>query len=191
MTKEHKYIILSAPSGAGKTTIARHLLASGLNLEFSVTACSRSPRINEKEGIDYYFLSQEEFRERVRKGDFLEWEEVYPDHFYGTLKSEIQRIEANGNCVLFDVDVVGGLNIKKIFGSRALSMFISPPSIDALRERLEKRATDSAEKIRIRIEKAQIEMSRASEFDVTVINDNLEEALNRAESLVRGFLNER
>ena len=189
MPKDQKYIILSAPSGAGKTTIARHLLNAGLGLEFSVTACSRSRRIGETDGVDYYFLSAEEFQHRVRSGDFLEWEEVYPDHFYGTLKSEISRIHQKGNSVLFDVDVVGALNIKKIYKDQALTVFISPPSIEALKERLEKRATDPPEKIRLRLEKAAVEMARAPEFDVIIVNDNLEQALAEAEETVREFLN--
>jgi guanylate kinase len=184
-----KYIILSAPSGAGKTTIARHLLTAGLGLEFSVTACSRAMRPGETNGVDYYFLSREEFRQRLEAGDFLEWEEVYPDHFYGTLKSEITRIEANGHRVLFDVDVVGGLNIKKIFKNQALALFISPPSLESLKERLEKRATDPPEKIRLRLDKAETEMARAPEFDVIIINDNLQEALTNTENRVREFLN--
>jgi len=189
MSEIQKCIILSAPSGAGKTTIARHLLNSDLGLEFSVTACSRDRRSNETEGVDYYFLTREEFRKRVEGNEFLEWEEVYPDHFYGTLKSEIVRIEANGKRVLFDVDVVGGLNIKKIYQDKALAVFISPPSVEVLRERLIKRATDSPEKINIRLEKAQTELMRAPEFDVIIVNDNLDDALIKAENLVREFLN--
>jgi guanylate kinase len=190
MKETLKYIILSAPSGAGKTTIARHLLNAGLGLEFSITACSRAMRIGEKDGVDYYFLSKEEFKQRVAAGDFLEWEEVYPDHFYGTLNSEITRIHSNGHCVLFDVDVVGGLNIKKIYNDRALSVFVSPPSVEALKDRLEKRATDSPEKIRLRLDKARTEMERAPEFDVLIINNDLQLALAEAESVVRNFLND-
>jgi guanylate kinase len=188
MAYTKKYIILSAPSGAGKTTIAHHLLNAGLGLEFSVTACSRSMRPGETEGVDYYFLSISEFQRRVKAGDFLEWEEVYPDHFYGTLKSEITRIESNGHRVLFDVDVVGGLNIKKTFKEQALSVFISPPSVTALKERLEKRATDSPEKIQLRLEKAAIEIARAPEFDVIIVNEILEKALTETEKIVREFI---
>ncbi len=191
MPDNNKYIILSAPSGAGKTTIARHLLSSPLGLEFSITACSRSMRNGEKDGVDYYFLTAEEFQRRVKAGDFLEWEEVYPDHFYGTLKSEIARIQANGHRVLFDVDVVGGLNIKKIYQQQALAVFVSPPSVEALRERLEKRATDSPEKIRLRLDKAETEMARAPEFDVIIVNDSLQSALDHAEKTIREFLNDR
>lgn len=191
MPDNSKVIILSAPSGAGKTTIARHLLNAGLGLEFSITACSRAMRTGEKEGVDYYFLSKEEFRSRVDSGEFLEWEEVYPDHFYGTLKSEIRRIQSNGHTVLFDVDVVGGLNLKKIFRNRALSVFVSPPSVEALKDRLEKRATDSPEKIRLRLDKAETEMARAPEFDVIIVNDDLNAALAEAEKRVREFLDGR
>lgn len=186
-----KYVILSAPSGAGKTTIARHLLNAGLELEFSITACNRAMRTGETDGVDYYFLTTDDFRHKVESGDFLEWEEVYPDHFYGTLKSEIDRIQANGHRVLFDVDVVGGLNIKKIFKDQSVAIFISPPSVEALRERLEKRATDSPEKIRLRLDKAKTEMARAPEFDVIIINDNLTDALDNTENIVRKFLDGR
>lgn len=188
MSEQNKFIILSAPSGAGKTTIAHHLLNAGLGLEFSVTACSRPMRMGEINGIDYYFISQGEFRQRVSAGEFLEWEEVYPDHFYGTLKSEIDRIQANNHTVLFDVDVVGGLNIKKIFADQALAVFIRPPALETLRERLESRATDSPEKISLRLDKAKAEMARAPEFDVIIINDNLQDAVSETEHLVREFL---
>ncbi|MFA6128479.1 MAG: guanylate kinase [Bacteroidales bacterium] len=191
MPNAQKFIILSAPSGAGKTTIAKHLLEAGLGLEFSITACSRTKRTGETDGVDYYFISAEEFKTRVKAGDFVEWEEVYPDQFYGTLKSEIKRIHEKGHSVLFDVDVVGGLNIKKIYKDRALALFISPPSFGALKERLEKRATDPPEKIRIRLAKAKIELERAPEFDIIIVNDNLEEAQAKAEKLVREFVDGR
>jgi guanylate kinase len=191
MEHSPKYIILSAPSGAGKTTIAKYLLKAGLGLEFSITACSRAKREGERDGIDYYYLTKDEFTRRVHANEFLEWEEVYPEHFYGTLKSEIHRIQKNGNRVLFDVDVVGGLNIKKIFKQNALAIFISPPSVDALKERLEKRSTDSADKIMIRINKAEMEMARAPEFDVIIINNQLENALKQTENVVKEFLHER
>ena len=191
MPQDLKFIILSAPSGAGKTTIAKHLLNAGLGLEFSITACSRAIRAGETDGVDYYFISVEEFRRRVSAGDFLEWEEVYPDHFYGTLKSEIERINKKGHSVLFDVDVVGGLNIKKIYKNRALAIFISPPSFGALKERLEKRATDPPEKIRLRLEKAKMELERAPEFDAIIVNDRLEDSLVKAEKLVKDFLDDR
>ncbi len=185
-----KYIVLSAPSGAGKTTLARHLLSAGLGLEFSVTACSRAMRTGEQDGVDYFFISREEFRRRVENGDFFEWEEVYPDHFYGTLKSEIARIHSNGHSVLFDVDVAGGLTIKKLCGEKALTVFVSPPSIEALQERLEKRGTDTPEKIRLRLGKAQLEMEKAKDFDKIIVNDHLESAMREVENLVRAFLNE-
>jgi guanylate kinase len=191
MGKSNKFIILSAPSGAGKTTIARHLLSAGLNLEFSITACTRPMRTGEVNGVDYYFLTTDEFRQRVIDSDFLEWEEVYPNHFYGTLKSEINRIQQNGNRALFDVDVVGGLNIKKIFSDQVLAIFISPPSVEALKERLAKRGTDSPEKIKLRLDKALTEMARAPEFDVIVINDNLQNALAETEKIVSEFLDGR
>jgi guanylate kinase len=191
MQEAPKYIILSAPSGAGKTTIAHHLLNAGLNLEFSVTACNRSIRPGETNGVDYYFLTKEEFSQKVESSDFLEWEEVYPDHFYGTLKSEITRIQNNGHRVLFDVDVVGGLNIKKIFKEQALAIFISPPSVEALEKRLISRATDAPEKISLRLAKAMTEMERAPDFDRIIINDSLPEALVETEKLVRNFLDGR
>jgi guanylate kinase len=187
----HKYIVLSAPSGAGKTTIARHLLNAGLGLEFSVTACSREKRPGETDGVDYFFITIEEFRRKVAAGEFFEWEEVYPDHFYGTLNSEVARIHANGHSVLFDVDVAGGLNIKRLCGDLALTVFVSPPSVAALRERLVKRATDSAEKIELRLGKALIEMEKARSFDKIIVNDRLETALEEAEKLIRDFLNEK
>jgi guanylate kinase len=185
---ETRYVILSAPSGAGKTTIAHHLLQAGLGLEFSITACSRARRNGETDGVDYYFITADEFRRRVDAGEFLEWQEVYPDHFYGSLKSEMERISGNGHHVLFDVDVVGGLNIKKIYKEKALTVFISPPSLEALRERLESRATDSPEKIRLRLKKAEQEIARAKEFDVIIVNDKLDEAVAESEKRVREFL---
>jgi len=191
MKNNQKLIILSAPSGAGKTTIAKHLINAGLGLEFSVSTCSRAMRNGEINGKDYYFVSAEEFRRRMEAGEFLEWEEVYPDHWYGTLKSEIERIHQQGHAVLFDVDVIGGLNIKRIYKDQALSIFVSPPSLEALKERLEKRATDSPEKIRLRLNKASMEMEKAPEFDWVLVNDNLEEALAKAEARVKDFLEDK
>jgi len=185
----YKLIILSAPSGAGKTTIARHLLNAGLDLEFSVSACSRAMRDGEVNGRDYYFMSAAEFKKRVQAGELLEWQEVYPDHFYGTLKSEIDRIHRTGHHVLFDVDVKGGINIKKIYGDQALSVFIMPPSLEVLRERLEHRGTDSPEKIRLRLAKAEIEMADAPKFDAILINDDLDIALQESVAIVKNFLN--
>ncbi len=183
-----KLVIISAPSGAGKTTIVRHLLDSSINLEFSVSATTRAPRGNEKDGREYYFLSVEEFRKRVKKGDFIEWEEVYKDQLYGTLKSEIDRIWSNGNHVLFDVDVKGGIHLKDIFRLEAISIFIMPPSVKELKKRLILRGTDTKAKIKMRVTKAQEEMKQAAEFDNIVINDNLEQAQNDVYNLVYSFI---
>lgn len=185
-----KTIILSAPSGAGKTTIARHLLEAGLGLEFSVSACSRGMRAGETEGKDYFFIPAAEFRRKIEAHEFVEWEEVYPDHYYGTLKSEINRIHGNGHSVLFDVDVKGGISLKRIFGDQALSIFIMPPSLETLRVRLENRATESPEKIRLRLEKAEMEMTFAAKFDRIIINNDLPTAVAEAERLVKDFLYE-
>lgn len=183
-----KLIIFSAPSGAGKTTIVKQLLGRGLNLEFSISATSRTPRPNELHGRDYYFISENEFKTRVAAGEFLEWEEVYSGICYGTLKSEVDRICNQGKNVIFDVDVVGGLNIKKHFGDRALAIFVQPPSVEELRVRLQNRQTETEEKIAMRIAKAEYEMTFAPQFDVIVVNQNLETAVNEAEKLVRDFL---
>lgn len=176
-----KLLIFSAPSGSGKSTIVNYLLQQNLNLHFSVSATSRPPRGVEKDGIEYYFLSPEEFRKKIANGEFLEYEEVYPDRFYGTLKSEVQSFLDNGLNIVFDVDVVGGCHIKEQYGKRALSVFIEPPSVEALRERLEKRGTDSPEVIKNRIAKAESELTFAPKFDVVVRNDDLEKA--KAETL--------
>jgi len=183
-----KVIIFSAPSGAGKSTIVNYLLDKGLGLEFSVSATCRPPRGKEQHGKEYYFFTQDEFRQRIEAGEFLEFEEVYPGCFYGTLKSEVERIWAAGHTVLFDVDVVGGLNIKKKFGEQALAVFIQPPSVAVLRERLIGRATDAPEKIEERIAKAEYEMGFAGQFDTIIVNDCLEDALDEAERIVRDFL---
>lgn len=185
MNKGGKLIVFSAPSGSGKTTIVRHLLSQPeLNLEFSISATSRAPRGEEKDGKDYYFISTEDFKKHIKNGDFLEWEEVYRDNFYGTLKSEVERIWAEGKNVIFDIDVVGGLRIKKKFPERTLAVFVKPPSVDELKIRLKKRKTESEEKINMRIAKASIEMATAPQFDHIIINDELDEALERAENLV-------
>ena len=183
-----KLIIFSAPSGAGKSTIVHHILGCGFNLEFSVSATSRPPRVNEIQGIDYYFLTTEEFRSKIRKNEFLEYEEVYPDSFYGTLRSEIDRITADGKNVVFDIDVLGGINIKKQYDEQALAVFIAPPSMEVLHQRLINRGTDTPEMIAKRIGKAEFELSFAPQFDKVVVNDNLEIAKRQAESLIRDFL---
>lgn len=183
-----KVVIFSAPSGAGKSTIVNYLLSKSLGLEFSISATSRLPRGKEADGKEYYFLSQEEFKKRVAAGDFFEWEEVYPGCFYGTLQSELDRIWQKGNTVVFDVDVKGGLNIKKRFGDQALAVFIQPPSVEELRRRLVGRGTDTPEKIGQRVEKAEYEMTFASQFDTVIINDRLEETLGEAEQKVSEFL---
>lgn len=183
-----KLVIISAPSGAGKTTIVRHLLSSGLDLEFSVSATTRPIRTNEVNGKDYYYLENTEFRNRVSNGEFVEWEEVYKDHLYGTLKSELERIWSQGKHVLFDVDVKGGINLKKIFGNDAISVFIMAPSIEELEKRLINRGTDKPEKIKMRIEKAAEEMKLANAFDFVVVNGELDRALKEASDIVRSFL---
>lgn len=185
----YKVVIISAPSGAGKTTIVRHLLESGLNLEFSVSATTRAPRGEEKEGKEYYFLTIDEFRKRVKQGDFIEWEEVYKNQLYGTLNSEIERIWAGGNHVVFDLDVKGGINLKNIFGNKAISIFIMPPSIIELEKRLVSRGTDTPEKIKMRVAKAQEEMKLAGQFDTVIVNDNLEQTKKEVLDIVLGFLN--
>ncbi len=183
-----KIVIFSAPSGSGKSTIINFLLKENLNLQFSISATSRAPRGTEKNGVEYYFLSPEEFRAHIAAGDFLEYEEVYTDKYYGTLKSEVERILNTGNNVVFDVDVKGGCNIKKYFGDQALSVFIQPPSIEVLRQRLEGRGTDTPEVIENRIARAQYELSFANKFDVVIVNDILEEAENKALITVKQFI---
>jgi len=183
-----KLIIFSAPSGAGKTTIVRHLLDKGFDLEFSVSATSRAPRHSETHGKDYYFLKPEEFIQKVEADEFLEWEEVYKGSSYGTLKSEVERIRKTGKNVIFDVDVVGGLNIKKFYGDEALAVFVQPPSVEELRQRLKARSTETTEKIAMRIAKAEHELSFASQFDVVIVNDDLEKAFTEAEKVLSEFL---
>ena len=171
-----KLIIFSAPSGSGKSTIINYLLKQGLNLQFSISATSRPPRGTEQDGVEYFFLSPEEFKKRIANDEFVEYEEVYPDRFYGTLKSQVEKQLAEGQNIIFDVDVVGGCNIKRFYGDRALSVFIQPPSIEELRKRLEGRGTDSPETINSRIAKAEFELSYAPKFDLIVVNDELEKA---------------
>lgn len=184
-----KVIIFSAPSGAGKSTIVNYLLGQNLGLEFSVSATCRAPRGKEVHGKEYYFFTVEEFKKRMASDEFLEYEEVYPGCYYGTLQSEVERIWAEGHTVLFDVDVVGGTNIKKKFGDHALAIFIQPPSVDVLRQRLLGRGTDALEKIEQRVAKAEYEMTFANQFDVIIVNDRLNDALKEAEEKVRAFLN--
>ena len=186
--KEGKLVIFSAPSGAGKTTIVKHLLSRGLNFGFSVSATTRKPRGEEIEGIDYYFLTTEEFKKKIDENAFLEWEEVYPGCFYGTLKSEVDRICKNGQNILFDVDVEGGSNIKKQYGNRALAVFVQPPSLEELENRLITRSTDNKEMIGKRIEKARHELGYSSLFDLIIINDQLEDAFKEAEEKIRVFV---
>jgi len=187
MMERGSLFIFSAPSGSGKTTIVHHLLALDLNLAFSISATSRLPRNNELNGVDYFFLSPEEFKKKIAEGDFIEWEEVYANQFYGTLKSEVERLRNEGKHVVFDIDVVGGVNLKKIFGDEALSIFVRPPSLEIMEERLRKRGTDNEEQIKKRIAKAEYELTFAEQFDVILINDNLQLALAEAELLVREF----
>ncbi|SFK66215.1 guanylate kinase [Porphyromonadaceae bacterium KH3CP3RA] len=183
-----KLIIFSAPSGAGKSTLIRFLLEQELNIRFSISATSRKPRGEEKNGVEYYFLTPEEFRRRIANNEFLEYEEVYKDKFYGTLKSEVDRILAEGMNVVFDVDCIGGLNIKKIYGDQALSIFVMPPSVEVLRERLEKRGTDTPAVIEHRLAKAEYEMSFAPQFDVTVYNGDYNQAKAEVLKLVTDFI---
>ena len=186
--KRGKLIIFSAPSGSGKSTIINYLLECNLDLAFSISATSRAPRGSEQNGVEYYFLTPDEFRAKIANGEFIEFEEVYKDNFYGTLKSEVERIREKGLNVVFDVDVVGGVNIKNIFGDEALSMFIMPPSVEELRKRLVGRNTDSAETIEKRLAKAEYEIGFADKFDKVVINDNLENAKAEALSIIKEFV---
>lgn len=188
MSATGKCVIFSAPSGAGKTTIVHALLNAGLGLEFSVSACSRDPRPNEVNGKDYHFLGIEGFKQKIAEGAFVEWEEVYTNNFYGTLKTEIERIWNNGNAVIFDVDVIGGLNLKKIFGDNALAVFVQPPSYEELEKRLRYRSTETEEKIQQRMNKARTELSSAPEFDVILVNDDLGKAIDKATKLVTDFI---
>lgn len=183
-----KLLIFSAPSGSGKTTIVKELLKDFSNIEFSISACSRSPRKGETHGKDYYFLKVDDFKKKIENDEFIEWEEVYNDNFYGTLKSEVTRIWEKGNHVIFDVDVVGGLNIKKQFGEKALSVFVQPPSIDELKKRLNNRGTETQEQIDKRIDKAEYELSFAKGFDVVIFNDDLVKAVEETKKMVREFL---
>ncbi len=189
MKKGGKLIIFSAPSGSGKTTIVKHLLEQPeLNLAFSVSATSRPRRGKEKEGINYYFMSISAFKNHIKNGDFLEWEEVYRDNFYGTLKSEVERLWAEGKNVIFDIDVVGGLRIKKKFPDQTLAVFVKPPSVDELKIRLKKRSTESDDKINMRVAKASVELATAPQFDKVIKNYDLEVALAESYKLVADYV---
>jgi guanylate kinase len=191
LKKEGKLIVFSAPSGSGKTTIVHHLLKQPeLNLDFSISATSRKPRGKEINGEDYYFMSLKNFKKQIEKDNFIEWEEVYTNNFYGTLKKEIDRIWKLGKHVIFDIDVVGGLNIKKKFPKNTLAVFVQPPSIEEMERRLRNRKTDSEEKIKERVAKAEKELKFAKDFDVILVNDNLDEAKNKAYKLVEKFVKE-
>lgn len=185
-----KVLIFSAPSGSGKSTIVNHILSLHPEVEFSVSATSRAPRGSEVHGVEYYFLSEDEFREKIARDEFVEYEEVYAGSFYGTLKEEVKRIWAKDHVIIFDVDVKGGVNLKKYFGAKALSVFIQAPSIEELRRRLEKRGTDSPEAIDRRVAKAEEEMTYAPLFDRVLVNDDLETAFKEAEEMVDKFLAE-
>jgi guanylate kinase len=183
-----KLVIISAPSGAGKTTIVKHLLDSGLNLSFSVSATTRPLRGNEREGEDYFFLTVSAFKIKIENNEFVEWEEVYKDLLYGTLKSELERIWTSGKNVVFDVDAKGGISLKNKFGTRSISIFIMPPSVEELETRLITRGTDNPEKIRMRVEKARDEMGLANQFDIVIINHQLDKAKEEALKIVSSFL---
>lgn len=185
----NKVIIFSAPSGAGKSTIVNHILGLRNDLEFSISATSRAPRGQEQHGVEYYFFSADEFRQMIAEDKFVEYEEVYPGSFYGTLRSEVERIWAKGNAIVFDIDVQGGVNLKRIFGEQALSVFIQAPSVEILRERLIGRGTDTMEAIERRVAKAESEMEfAAGKFDYVLVNDDLKTALTEAENIVGDFL---
>ena len=184
-----KVVIFSAPSGAGKTTIAKEILKEIPSLQFSVSACSRPKRKEEKEGIDYYFLTKEEFKNKIDSGEFLEWQEVYPGSFYGTLKTEVERIWKNGKNVMFDIDTFGGLNVKKLYREKALSIFIKTSTTDVLENRLRSRGTETEESIRKRMDKAKVELNHSAEFDRIIINDDLQKAIKEAYEIITKFLN--
>ena len=188
MTKEGKLIIFSAPSGAGKTTIVQHLLKKIPELEFSVSATTRKPRGDEEEGKDYYFITKQEFLHRIAKKQFVEFEEVYSGTFYGTLRTEIERIWGHGKTVIFDIDVEGGLHLKRKYEDSALAVFVQPPSLEILKERLAGRGTDNHDKLQERFEKAEKELNYAPQFDIILKNHDLQTACDEAEGLVKGFI---
>jgi len=183
-----KCIIFSAPSGAGKTTIVKYLLRNVENLEFSISAASRQPRGREVNGMDYHFFSIEEFKAKIANNDFVEWEEVYNDNFYGTLKAEVEKAWRSGKTVVFDVDAIGGINLKKIFGENALSIFIKPPSLFVLEQRLKNRKTENEQQIKMRLDKANEELSHSSVFDYVLLNDNLEKACVEVKIEIEKFI---
>lgn len=190
MDRKGKIIVLAAPSGCGKSTIISALLDRGdLNLGFAVSATTRPPRGNERDGVNYYFLSEEEFRDRIAEGGFVEFEEVYPGRLYGTLRSEIDRITSQGHNIILDLDVNGALRVKQLYGNQALIVFIEPPTIDELRRRLEFRGTETQDVIDVRVDRAQYEISRAPEFDRRVVNDRLDQAINETHNLITSFIN--
>ncbi|MGB3345015.1 MAG: guanylate kinase [Aequorivita sp.] len=187
--KGGKLLVFSAPSGSGKTTLVQHLLKQeDLNLEFSISCTSREPRADEEHGKNYYFITLKEFKQHIKNGDFLEWEEVYRDNFYGTLKSEVERIWSNNKNAIFDIDVVGGLRIKKKYPKKTLAVFVKPPSIDELKIRLKKRKTESDDRINMRIAKASVELATAPQFDYIIQNNDLNTALEEAQHLVADFI---
>ena len=190
-SNKNKVLIISAPSGAGKSTLVNHLIKSGLPLAFSVSATSRKPRAHEVNGRDYYFIRTAEFKRKIKAGEFIEWQEVYQNHYYGTLKKEIERIINEGMIPLFDVDVQGGINLKKIFGDSALAIFIMPPSVEELRARLIKRGTETPEDITMRVEKAFSEILMADSFDRVIINDDLGRASGEISTVIREFIRKR
>ena len=182
--------IFCAPSGSGKSTIVQHLMGLNLGLKFSISATSRKPRKGELDGREYHFITPGLFREKIEKNEFIEWEEVYPDQYYGTLKNEVSRIWSLGQHAVFDIDVVGGVNLKEIFGDKALSIFVQPPSIEVLEQRLRSRKTENESSVRKRIGKAEFELGFAPKFDQILVNDSLETVLTEAEEMVRKFLSE-
>lgn len=183
-----KLILFCGPSGSGKTTIVHHLLKNNANLRFSVSATTRPKRENEVDGVDYYFLSVDEFKKKIANDEFVEWEEVYPDGYYGTLKAEIERLVAQNKVVIFDVDVEGGLNIKKIYGDKLLVVFVMPPSLDDLHKRLLARASETEDSLKKRVAKAELELTYADKFNKVIVNDNLETALWHAQKMLDDFV---
>jgi len=187
--EQGKLILFAAPSGSGKTSIVKYLLSQNLPLRFSVSATTRPKRPNEKEGVDYFFLTKKEFQKKIDAGAFLEWEEVYSGTYYGTLKPDVDKLLEKGENVIFDVDVLGALNIKKIYGNQALALFVKAPSVEELVERLKNRGTENEESLKRRIEKANFELSFEKDFDITIINIHLEEAQNEAKQIIMNFIN--